>query len=352
MRSARSGGPRARARRPRGPQSSRERRRALSAASSGQELRLACGRPAGARLARRLAASAPQQLVDRRRHAVQAPEQHDLAVEVVGLDRAARRARGSATTSRRRARARRTGLIVIRRAWRSSYSVVADVVDPGRRERGDAPRRGAPRDLGPAGVGLEQRVDGVARRCAGASRTSSARCRPRGCEAKPAARRTRRRSRAPARRRRAGWRPMSSEPGDRRGVRDDDARLEMRRRQLHARPSRCGEPPQRRALVLDAVLHAGDRDRRRPAAASRRSSAPAGVLALDGQQHDVVAAPGDLAGAADDRRCGARARRRATRGAARRARSPRDGRRARSARPRGRARAARLPITPPTAPAP
>ena len=40
-----------------------------------------------------------QHLVDRRRHAVQAAEQHDLAVEVVDLDRAAR-APGSATSTR------------------------------------------------------------------------------------------------------------------------------------------------------------------------------------------------------------------------------------------------------------
>ena len=49
-----------------------------------------------------------QGVVDRRGHPVQAAEQRDLAVQVVGLDRAACRGRGSAGSRSRRARGRRS----------------------------------------------------------------------------------------------------------------------------------------------------------------------------------------------------------------------------------------------------
>ena len=80
---------------------------------------------------------------------------------------------------------------------------------------------------------------------------------------------------------------------------DHDPGLQMRRGQLHDHRVHVRESPQRRALVLDAVLRADHRDvraRRRFEALERGG----GVLALDRQQHDVVVAPGDLLGERDD----------------------------------------------------
>ena len=87
--------------------------------------------------------------------------------------------------------------------------------------------------------------------------------------------------------------------GDRRGVGDHHPGLQMRRGQLHDHRVHTGEPAQRHALVLDAVLHAGHRDvgTRRGFEALERGGA---VLALDRQQHDVVVLPGDLLGPLDD----------------------------------------------------
>ena len=74
---------------------------------------------------------------------------------------------------------------------------------------------------------------------------------------------------------------------------------QMRRGQLHDNRVDVGEPPQRRALVLDAVLHTGHRDVRTRRGFEAFEHA-GGVLALDREQHDIVVAPGDLLGERDD----------------------------------------------------
>jgi len=88
----------------------------------------------------------------------------------------------------------------------------------------------------------------------------------RALEAKPPRRALSQSPRGDRRRRPGSGRVETA--GQRRGVGDNDARLEVSRGQLHADGVDAGEATQRRALVGDAVLRADDRDRGRRSAAS------------------------------------------------------------------------------------
>ena len=226
----------------------------------------------------------PGGLVGRGRHPVQPAEQHDLAVEVVGLDGAG--AAGQALPRRPAGRARRrpaTRMMSPRRS-RSSSTVATSM--PARRSTASPSAR----------TGREPRRRG--RRPAPHSASTAlprfssefavlpahdvlARLRHEPCRSEV--------PREPLGGRVAAGRVAAEveDAGDRVAVRDHDAGLEVAAGQHHVDAVDVGEVPQRRPLVGDAVLQADDRALETPGAFQGDERGP-GVHALHREDDDVL----------------------------------------------------------------
>ena len=240
-----------------------------------------------------------QERVGRRRHAVQAPEQHDLAVQVVDLGAArpaqqalrrraahpAGRRPPGATVPSRRGGGRRTSASSVQRqpaaAKHASPSVRARVASA----RASSLRRSAQA----ASIAFPRFRRSLARfqaRTSGSGRDENVR-----------AGRGRRPRRASMLVDAVGCAADVEDAGDAAAADDDGSRFEVHGGQQHHDAVHVREEPERHALVGHAVLQAQDghvaRRHRGELLEGRRR-----LMRLGGQHHDVVVAPVDVGGIA------------------------------------------------------